>query len=482
MIFLRFSLLFIVILIFSSCSFERLFGKGSIKPLDPDKFPIEEAVLTQAPNVPPVITRKHSAKVIVNLETSEGVGELAPGIKYLFWRFGKSVPGPMIRVREGDYIEMNFSNHPSSKLPHNIDLHAVTGQGGGAEATYTLPGKTSKVKFRALKPGLFIYHCATAPVGMHIANGMYGLILVQPKYGMPKVDKEFYIVQSDFYPTNKEPGNDIKAFSLDKALEENPYYVVFNGAVGSLTGKNALKAEVGDRIRMYVGAAGPNLTSSFHVIGEIFDRVYLEGGTKLVQENVQTTFIPSGGAVIVDFQVDVPATYILVDHSIFRAFNKGAIGQLVVTGEENNSIITEKLSSTDYMPKDYKPEVQKTESKIDENGELTFEDQIERGKVVYTETCFACHGDNGKGLEEEYPPLSKSDYLMADKARSIDIAMNGLSGPIIVNGKKYDGEMPDFELSDHQIADVLTYIRNAFGNKGDRVTKKEVEERRKLKK
>lgn len=459
-----------------SCKSQDIDKKVSMHELE--NLPVENAILTKAPLVPPPITRNHSAKVIVNLETSEGVAELSKGVQYVFWRFGDSVPGPMIRVREGDYIELNFSNHPKSKLPHNIDLHAVTGQGGGAEATFTLPGKTSKMNFRAMKPGLYVYHCATAPVGMHIANGMYGLILVQPKEGFEPVDKEFYIMQSEFYTKGKYNDKGLQPFSLEKALQENPDYVVFNGSVGALTGKNALKAKTGETIRMYVGVGGPNLSSSFHVIGEIFDKVYVDAGTKIIQENVQTTLIPSGGSTIVEFKVDVPATYVLVDHAIFRAFNKGAIGQLIVEGEHDETIITEKLSTTDYKPS---VEEKKEDNKKPDVSliQKSLKEQMNAGAKIYELNCLPCHGEKGEGLEGEFPPLAKSDYLLKDKNRSIDVVMNGLTGKIKVNGKEYDSEMPNLELSDEEISDVLTYVRNSFGNKAGPVLLKEVKQRRK---
>ncbi|MCB0342935.1 MAG: nitrite reductase, copper-containing, partial [Bdellovibrionales bacterium] len=283
----------------------------------------EEAVLTHAPNVPPPITRDHATKVIVNLETTEVVKKMADGVDYTFWTFGGEVPGKFIRVREGDLVEFNLSNHPDSKMPHNIDLHAVTGPGGGAASSFTAPGHTSKFSFTALNPGLYVYHCATAPVGMHIANGMYGLILVEPVGGLPKVDKEYYVMQSEFYTKGDYGDPGLQPFSMKKALQEIPDYVVFNGSVGALAGDNAITADKGETVRLFVGNGGPNLVSSFHVIGEIFDKVYTEGGG-VANTNVQTTLVPAGGSTVVEFKVDVPGTFIIVDHSIFRTFNKGA--------------------------------------------------------------------------------------------------------------------------------------------------------------
>ena len=312
-----------------------------------DQLPVIDAVMTHAPEVPPPVNRDHAALVKVKMETIEKTMKMADGVDYTYWTFNGDVPGQMIRVREGDTVEVEFSNNPNSTVPHNVDFHASTGTGGGAAATFTAPGRTSTFRWKALQAGLYIYHCAVAPVGMHIGNGMYGLVLVEPKEGLPKVDKEFYIVQGDFYTKGKygEPG--LQPFDMDKAIREDADYVVFNGHVGAIAGDNALKAKVGETVRMYVGNGGPNLVSSFHVIGEIFDKVYVEGG-KLINENVQSTLIPAGGAAMIEFKVDIPGSFTIVDHSLFRAFNKGALGQLVVEGEDNPEIMTKKLSDEAY--------------------------------------------------------------------------------------------------------------------------------------
>ena len=312
-----------------------------------DQLPVIDAVMTHAPEVPPPVNRDHAALVKVKMETIEKTMKMADGVDYTYWTFNGDVPGQMIRVREGDTVEVEFSNNPNSTVPHNVDFHASTGTGGGAAATFTAPGRTSTFRWKALQAGLYIYHCAVAPVGMHIGNGMYGLVLVEPKEGLPKVDKEFYIVQGDFYTKGKygEPG--LQPFDMDKAIREDADYVVFNGHVGAIAGDNALKAKVGETVRMYVGNGGPNLVSSFHVIGEIFDKVYVEGG-KLINENVQSTLIPAGGAAMIEFKVDIPGSFTIVDHSLFRAFNKGALGQLVVEGEDHPEIMTKKLSDEAY--------------------------------------------------------------------------------------------------------------------------------------
>jgi nitrite reductase (NO-forming) len=437
------------------------------------KLPVENAVLTSAPQVPPPITRVHPARVVVNLETIEKVGTLTDGVDYTYWTFGGSVPGSFIRVREGDLIEFHLNNHPSSKMPHNIDLHAVTGPGGGAASSFTAPGHSSQFSFYALNPGLYIYHCATAPVGMHIANGMYGLILVEPKGGMPKVDKEFYLMQSEFYTKGSYGEEGLQPFDMTKAVAENPDYVVFNGAVGALVGDNAITAEVGDTVRLYVGNGGPNLVSSFHVIGEIFDSVYMESGSA-VNKNVQTTLIPAGGSTMVEFKLEAPGTFILVDHSIFRAFNKGALGMLKVTGDENLLVYSGKEGDSVYLPEGGGIQTI-TEKAPAPAMAKNKKERIVLGKRVYEQNCQACHQMGGQGIAGAFPPLAGSDYLLSAKPKQlVNIPMKGLSGKITVNGKDYNGVMPAVNLSDEKMANVLTYILNSWNNNGGEITPKQV--------
>lgn len=301
---------------------------------------VEVMELPAPPYVQSPVGDRAAKKVVVNLEVIEEVGELANGVEYNFWTFNGTVPGTFIRARVGDEIELHLKNRDDSNFPHNIDLHAVNGPGGGAEATFVAPGKEAVFTFKALHAGLYVYHCAAAPVGMHIANGMYGLILIEPEGGLPPVDKEFYIMQGDFYTKGAYGEKGLQEFDINKAIAEQPDYVVFNGNTGALMGDNELQVKVGETVRLFVGNGGPNLTSSFHVIGEIFDKVYTEGGTTIM-ENVQTTSIPAGGAAIVEFKADVPGDYVLVDHAIFRAFHKGALGKIKVSGEENPNIFYE---------------------------------------------------------------------------------------------------------------------------------------------
>jgi nitrite reductase (NO-forming) len=441
-----------------------------------NELPEERAILTSAPQVPPPIERDHPARVIVHLETVEKVGQLSDGVNYTFWTFGGTVPGSFIRVRAGDTIEFSLDNHPSSKMPHNIDLHAVTGPGGGAASSFTSPGYSSQFTFKALNPGLYVYHCATAPVGMHIANGMYGLILVEPEGGLPKVDKEFYVMQSEFYTKGSYGEEGLQPFDMAKALTEIPDYVVFNGAVGAMTGDKAVTAEVGETIRLFVGNGGPNLVSSFHVIGEIFDKVYIEGGD-LVNHNVQSTLIPAGGSAIVEFKVEVPGDLIVVDHSIFRTFNKGALGILQIEGDMVPEIYSGKQHDTVYLPEGGGIQ------NLSEAAPMAFraKNKAERilfGQRTYEQNCQACHQAKGQGIPNAFPPLAGSDYLLSEPTRSIDVVLNGLSGKITVGGKKYNGVMPAVQLTDEKVANVLTYILNSWGNNGGEITPAQVTETR----
>jgi len=426
-------------------------------------LPEEKAILTEPPNVPPPISRSAPAKVLVELEVVEKVMQLADGVDYTFWTFGGTVPGKFIRIREGDTVEFWLANHPSSKLPHNIDLHAVTGPGGGAASSFTAPGHRSRFTFKALNAGLYIYHCATAPVGMHVANGMYGLIYVQPKKPLPKVDREYYVVQGDFYTDADFGTKGLQPFSMRRAIDEHPSYVVFNGSALSLVGDRALTGKVGETVRLFVGNGGPNLVSSFHVIGEIFDRVYTEGGMK-VQENVQTTLVPAGGSAIVEFTLDTDGTYLLVDHSIFRTFNKGSLGMLKVEGEGRKDIYSGKEVDEVYLG----DESVATSIKAKQGAGSAVTGVVD-GQALYLANCAMCHQAEGQGVPGAFPPLAKSDYLQtlasSKRLELVDLVLRGKTGAITVNGVEYNGVMtPVAGLDDAQLAAVLSFVSNNWGN------------------
>jgi nitrite reductase (NO-forming) len=297
----------------------------------------EPAQWTHAPLVPPPIQRKDQRRLVVNWTTSELKAEIAPGVIYDdYWAFEGKVPGPVVRMREGDLLEVHLTNNISSMRNHNIDFHFVMGPGGGASALNVAPGETAVLDVRATMPGFFMFHCATPDIPTHIANGMYGFVIVEPAEGLPPVDREYYVVQSEIYTANGNKGH--QAFSMARGEKFDAEYVVFNGAVGSMMGANALKANVGETVRLWVGNAGPNFISSFHVIGQIFNKVYREGDLLTPPaRGIQTTLIPAGGSSVVEFRSDVPGTYLMVDHAIFR-LHHGAAGSVTFTGAKNPEI------------------------------------------------------------------------------------------------------------------------------------------------
>ena len=293
-------------------------------------------------DVPAPTARTEVADVHIYMEAVELVAEIQDGTTFTYWTYNGTVPGPMFRARVGDTVFVHFTNLEGNTMHHNVDFHSVTGQGGGAAATEAAPGTTTVFSFKAMHPGLFVYHCATPDIPTHISKGMYGMILIEPEIPLPAVDKEVYIMQGDIY-TKWRPGTAGHQEFDDNALfEENPTFVVFNGKFATFTGEDTIKAEVGETMRIYFGVGGPNTISSFHLIGEIFDNVY--NMADLVSEpmkSVQTIAVVPGGAVVVDVTFDVPANYILVDHALTRAFHKGAVGIIAVTGPDDPEIIND---------------------------------------------------------------------------------------------------------------------------------------------
>ena len=298
-------------------------------------------------NVPPPITRTEPTTVRIDLETIEVEAHLGGNSRYRFWTYNGTVPGPFQRVRVGDTVEVYLKNNEESWYAHNVDFHAVTGPGGGASLGAPGPGESYSFKFKALNSGLYVYHCAVSPVAQHISNGMYGMILVEPEEGLPPVDREYYVMQGEIYTEERFGTSGLLNESYDKLIDERAEYLVFNGHVGALTDHYPLQAKVGETVRIYFGVGGPNYTSAFHVIGEIFDKAYLHGS--LVNppiESVQTIPVMPGGSGIVEFKCEVPGRFVIVDHALSRA-ERGLAGYLYVEGDENPDI----FASLDETPK-----------------------------------------------------------------------------------------------------------------------------------
>jgi copper-containing nitrite reductase len=308
------------------------------------ELPVEDHPLIFAPKVPPPISRSHPVKLKITIPvTIEEVFLDAERI-FEYWTFGGKVPGPFIRGRVGDILDVTMQNRDDTGMQHNIDFHAVLGTGGGAEVLTADSNESARGMFQLTHPGLFYYHCSVGPVGEHVGRGMYGLILVEPEQGLPPVDHEYYVMQSEFYLSDKpdysllNPGSKVYQTAYEASLSENPTHVVFNGHVGSLVGEKSLRASVGDSVRFFVGNAGPNLVSSFHIIGGIFDRLFREGDlVSPPARSIQTTLIPSGGAAVVEMDLKVPGKFTLVDHSIWR-IEKGCVGFLEVDGKNPDDI------------------------------------------------------------------------------------------------------------------------------------------------
>lgn len=295
-------------------------------------------IVRKATDLVAPVKRAGPETIKVRLDTVEVTGRLADGATYHYWTFNRKVPGPFVRARVGDTVEVELQNPADSGERHSVDFHAVTGPGGGAVATDAAPGETKGFTFKALKPGLYVYHCAVPLAAQHIANGMYGLILVEPEQGLPPVDREFYVMQGEIYTSQPYGTKGKLTGSLDRLMDETPEYYVFNGAANALTGDNALTARVGETVRIYFGVGGPNKTSSFHVIGEIFDKAYqLASLTSDPLTDVQTISVPPGGAAAVDLTLDVPGEYVLVDHALSRAA-RGLVGKLVAEGPQRTEI------------------------------------------------------------------------------------------------------------------------------------------------
>ena len=292
-------------------------------------------------DVPPSVGNRKPAVVQVTLTAEEVVGTLDPsaGTTYRYWTFNGKVPGPMIRVRQGDTLEVTLRNDASSHMAHSIDFHAALGPGGGAAFTQAVPGQSRTFTFQATTPGLFVYHCGTPMIAEHIANGMYGLILVEPEGGLPPVDHEYYVMQGEVYTAAAKGKAGLQQFSDAKLLEENPEYFVFNGAVDALTKAHAMQAKVGETVRLFFGDAGPNDTSSLHVVGEIFTRDYELGSlTSLPLSGVQTAGVPPGAAAILEFKASVPGQFNMMDHAMAR-MAKGLMATFQISGAENEALM-----------------------------------------------------------------------------------------------------------------------------------------------
>jgi nitrite reductase (NO-forming) len=313
-------------------------GQFLVTPVLAPQTLVEADISREPTDLPPPLGRRDPKTVRLDLFTVEQEGRLAEATTFGYWTFNGKVPGPFVRVRVGDTVDIHLKNSADSNMIHSVDFHAATGPGGGAAALQVDPGDEKSMTFKVLVPGLYVYHCATPMVAEHIANGMYGMILVEPEAGLPAVDHEFYIMQGEIYTEAAFGQHGSQEFSVEKLLNERPEYFVFNGSVGAISKLHPLHAKVGETVRLFFGVGGPNFTSSFHVIGEIFDKVYNLGGlTNPPLEGIQTVTVAPGGAVITEFKLHVPGNYTIVDHALARV-ERGLAGLLIVDGTPNPEI------------------------------------------------------------------------------------------------------------------------------------------------
>lgn len=391
------------------------------------------------------ITRNADGTIVIKLETQEVVSEIAPGTTYQYWTYNGTVPGPFLRVREGDTVEVQLTHASSVETPqefgfnlvpsasadggeaedahaasggehaaeghatHSIDLHAVTGPGGGSVLTQVTDGETKIFRFKANRPGVYVYHCASAHVPTHIANGMYGLIVVEPKEGLSPVEKEFYVMQGELYTAGALGKRGHQKFSKAKLLAEKPEYFIFNGRTGALAGSGALRANVGERIRLYIGVGG-FVPSNFHVIGAVFDKVYPEGDIiSPPLRNVQTTIIPAGGSAVVEFTVDVPGKYLLVDHSLTRSIDRGALGELIVDGPQDPDLFSAVNPDPNHTHADMALWVEGRKIDLSAGKYMLDEDSTDPAK----ETSPHLHDGNGLVIHRHKQGQSIGEFLRA---------------------------------------------------------------------
>jgi nitrite reductase (NO-forming) len=329
--------------------------------------------VTQELVAPPAVPKhdqvaKGGPKVVqIRMETIEKEIEVAPGANVWALTFNGSVPGPLIVVHEGDYLEVTLANPKESTLAHNVDFHSATGALGGAGLTLVQPGEEVVLRWKAVKPGVFVYHCAPGGtmIPFHVISGMSGAIMVLPRDGLKDekgksytYDKAFYIGEQDFYLPQDDKGNFKKyaqpaagmADMLDTAKGLIPSHVVFNGSVGAITGDNALSANVGEKVLFIHSQA--NRPSYPHLIGGHADLYWVGGSfsdTPLTSQ--ETWFVPAGAAVAAAYEFKQPGLYVYLSHNLIEAVLLGAALHMNVEGEWDNDLMEQVKAPASYDAK-----------------------------------------------------------------------------------------------------------------------------------
>ena len=397
----------------------------------------------------------------VRLDTTHKVIEIAPGVKFSAWTFGDQVPGPVVRVRVGDRVKFSMTNRSDEPAPglqvmaapmmHSMDFHAAMVSPQDKYRSIA-PGQTISFEFTANYPGIFMYHCGTPMVLEHIASGMYGMVVVEPRNGYPtKVDREYTVVQSEFYTKldpqkRKVDGQPLYVLDGDRLRTKAPTYTVFNGRYNGLVDK-PLPAQPGERVRLFVLNVGPSNTSSFHVVGTIFDRVWWEGNPDNQWRGAQTTLLGSSNAAIVEFIVPEAGSYIMVDHHFANA-SQGAIGLIAAGGPPEGA------------PADHE------HHNIGSTGAPTDPVAV-AGKLSFESKCLACHTIAGgdKLGPDLYNVTKRRDLAWLAKWLKNPDQMLKSGDPIAKQMlDKFKVPMPNQNLSDQEVKEYVEYFKWADAN------------------
>lgn len=399
--------------------------------------------------------------VDIRIESSDETVEIASGVQYQAWTFGKSVPGPIIHVRQGQTVNVVLTNRGT--MQHSIDFHAAITPPNLHYADI-MPGESISFSFVAKVPGAFLYHCGTPPVLLHIGNGMYGAIIVDPATPLPPAAESYVLVQGEWY-TQQVSGN-LMAGNYEKMQAIRPDEVVFNG-IASQYHDHPLTAKPGDLVRLYVVNAGPSLWSAFHVIGAIFDRVYPGGNPAQAISGVSTYTVGPGEGAVFDLTLNEAGKYPFVDHAMAHAV-LGANGILLVS-KPGEALAAPPVSKApvDTAAAPAAPPATAT-------GPYSFD--AARAATQYASKCAACHQATGMGLAGAFPPLKGNPSVLdADPTKQLSVILHGLQGEPI-NGVTYASAMPPFAdaLNDSDIADIANHERTSWGNQTKLVTADQV--------
>ena len=409
--------------------------------------------------------------VEVEIESTDASVSIASGVEYQAWTFGDSVPGPVIHVRQGQTVNVTFTNRGT--MEHSLDFHsAITPP--NMHYAEVKPGEKLTYSFVAKVPGAFLYHCGTPPVLLHIGNGMYGAIIVDPATPLPPAAESYVIVQSEWY--TQQISGKLMGPDFQKMKDERPDEVVFNGVAFQYK-DHPLTAAPGKLVRIYFVNAGPDLWSSFHVIGGIFDKVYPGGDAADAVSGVSTYTVGPGAGAVFDITLDQPGNYVFVDHDMAHAII-GAQGVLRVG--DAAAIAAEKppIAAAPASAPAAPAAVAPPASAPAATGPYKFDPA--HGASLYASTCSACHQATGTGLPGAFPPLKGDPVVLnPDPTEQIETILNGAHGRNI-GDTTYPSAMPPLgsALNDADVADIINHERSSWGNQGKPVTADQVKAER----